>query len=126
MVGHTGRLEPAIDAVQAVDLCIARFLPVVEDLGGALIVTADHGNADEMIELDAKSKKPVLDPSGKPRTRTSHTLNPVPFYVHAPSIAGLRIDASVQKPRLANVAATVLQLLGYQAPDDYERGLLAV
>jgi 2,3-bisphosphoglycerate-independent phosphoglycerate mutase len=126
MVGHTGRLEAAIDAVQTVDLCIARFLPVVEALRGALIVTADHGNADEMIELDPKTKRPVLDSAGKPRNKTSHTLNPVPFYVHAPSIADLRIDASVQRPRLANVAATVLQLLGYRAPDDYEPGLLAL
>jgi 2,3-bisphosphoglycerate-independent phosphoglycerate mutase len=126
MVGHTGRLEAAIVAVQAVDLCLARMLPVIEALNGALIVTADHGNADEMFELDAKTKRPALDAAGKPRNKTSHTLNPVPFYVHAPSIADLRIDPSVTRPRLSNVAATVLQLLGYQRPDDFEPGLLAL
>ena len=126
MVGHTGRLEPAILAVQTVDVCLARILPVVEALKGAIIVTADHGNADEMFEVDAKTKKPALDKSGKTRSKTSHTLNPVPFYVHAPSLPDLRIDPSVAKPRLSNVAATVLQLLGYRAPDEYERGLLVV
>jgi 2,3-bisphosphoglycerate-independent phosphoglycerate mutase len=126
MVGHTGRLEAAILAVEAVDLCLARIVPVVEALGGALIVTADHGNADEMFEVDAKTKRPSLDPAGKPRSKTSHTLNPVPFYVHAPSIAGVRIDKSVTRPRLSNVAATVLQLLGYQRPDDFEPGLIAL
>ena len=126
MVGHTGRLEAAILAVQTVDLCLARILPVIEALKGAILVTADHGNADEMFEIDPKTKKPAADKSGKLRSKTSHTLNPVPFYVHAPSLADLRIDATVAKPRLSNVAATVLQLLGYRAPDDFERGLLVV
>ncbi|HMI91151.1 MAG TPA: 2,3-bisphosphoglycerate-independent phosphoglycerate mutase [Polyangiales bacterium] len=126
MVGHTGRLDAAILAVESVDLCLARIVPVIEALGGALIVTADHGNADEMFELDAKTKRPALDPAGKTRNKTSHTLNPVPFYVHAPSLANLRIDATVTRPRLSNVAATVLQLLGYQRPEDFEPGLLAL
>ena len=88
-----------------------------------LIVTADHGNADEMFELDKKSKQVKLDAHGQPKAKTSHTLNAVPFYVYAPSLPSLRIDARVQKPRLANVAASVLQLMGYKAPADYEPAL---
>jgi 2,3-bisphosphoglycerate-independent phosphoglycerate mutase len=126
MVGHTGKLEAAILAVQTVDMCLARILPVIEALNGAILVTADHGNADEMFELDAKTKRPALDSAGKLRSKTSHTLNQVPFYVHAPSLANLRIDPSVTRPRLSNVAATVLQLLGYEKPDDFEPGLLVV
>jgi 2,3-bisphosphoglycerate-independent phosphoglycerate mutase len=127
MVGHTGNLEAAVVAVEVVDLCLARILPVIAKLQGALLVTADHGNADEMFEVDAKTKQPKLDKRGNPSPKTSHTLNPVPFYVYAPSLPELRIDdKGVEKPRLANIAATVLQLLGYKAPADYERALLAL
>jgi 2,3-bisphosphoglycerate-independent phosphoglycerate mutase len=124
MVGHTGKLESTITAVQAVDLCLGRIIPVIAELGGALIATADHGNADEMFELDKKTKQPSVDPSGKRRAKTSHTLNPVPFYVYAPTQAGLRIDSQVARPRLANVAATALQLMGFEAPSGFEPGLL--
>jgi 2,3-bisphosphoglycerate-independent phosphoglycerate mutase len=78
-----------------------------------------------MFELDKKTKQPQLDERGRPRAKTSHTLNPVPFYVFAPTLPELRIDGSVQKPRLANVAATTLQLMGYEPPAAFERGLLA-
>jgi 2,3-bisphosphoglycerate-independent phosphoglycerate mutase len=124
MVGHTGKLEPAIVAVEVVDLCLGRILPVIASLQGALLVTADHGNADEMFERDAKTKAVAVDAEGRRRAKTSHTLNKVPFYVYAPSAPQLRIDSGVKQPRLANVAATVLQLLGYAAPSDYEPGLL--
>jgi 2,3-bisphosphoglycerate-independent phosphoglycerate mutase len=124
MVGHTGKLDAAVIAVEAVDLCLGRLLPVVQKLQGALIVTADHGNCDEMFELDKKGAFAV-DAQGKRKSKTSHTLNQVPFYVYAPS-AQLRIDPSVQRPSLSNVAATVLQLAGYQAPDHFDPGLLLV
>jgi 2,3-bisphosphoglycerate-independent phosphoglycerate mutase len=125
MVGHTGKLESTVIAVETVDLCLGRILPVIAELKGAMIVTADHGNADQMFELDKKTKKAQVDEAGKPRAKTSHTLNPVPFYIYAPTLPALRIDASVQKPRLANVAATTLQLMGYEPPNDFERGLVA-
>jgi 2,3-bisphosphoglycerate-independent phosphoglycerate mutase len=125
MVGHTGKLDAAVLAVESVDLCLGRILPVIARLSGALIVTADHGNADEMYELDPKSKLAKLDAQGRRAAKTSHTLNPVPFYVYAPSVPALRIDAAVAQPRLANVAASVLQLMGYRAPADYEPGILA-
>ena len=124
MVGHTGHLEAAITAVQCVDLCLGRILPVIDALGGALIATADHGNADEMFELDPKTKTFAVDARGERRKKTSHTLNQVPFYVHAKTLPELRMDKNVARPSLANVAATVLQLLGYAAPDGYAPGLL--
>jgi 2,3-bisphosphoglycerate-independent phosphoglycerate mutase len=124
MVGHTGKLGAAIMAIEAVDLCLGRLLPVIDKLRGALIVTADHGNADEMFELD-KQNKLALDKAGRRKNKTSHTLNRVPFYVYAPS-AQLRIDDTVVRPTLSNVAGTALQLMGYSAPDGFEPGLLAV
>jgi 2,3-bisphosphoglycerate-independent phosphoglycerate mutase len=122
MVGHTGHREAAVVAVETVDLCLGRLIPVIARLRGALIVTADHGNCDEMYELD-KTNNIVLDAAGRPCAKTSHTLNRVPLHVYAPT-CNLRIDHSIARPTLANIAATTLQLLGYQAPTDFEPGLL--
>jgi 2,3-bisphosphoglycerate-independent phosphoglycerate mutase len=122
MVGHTGKRDAAVMAVEAVDLCLSRILPVIERQRGAIIVTADHGNADEMFELDSK-KQYKLDARGRRAAKTSHTLNAVPFYVYAPSVE-LSIDSTIARPTLANVAATVLQLMGLCAPADFEPGLL--
>ena len=124
MVGHTGFLEPAIQAVEAVDLQLARLQREIDRLGGVLVVTADHGNADEMIE-HGKGGVLLTDRSGRPIPKTSHTLNPVPFCVH-----DIRrqdeydVDHTLVAPGLGNVAATCLNLMGYQAPGDELPGLL--
>ena len=120
MVGHTGHYEASIQAVEAVDLQLGRLLPAIRALKGALVVTADHGNADEMFELD-KQGAAKIDAEGRPRKRTSHTLNPVPLHIFAPGYE-LRLKTG-QQPGLANLAASVLQLLGYQAPEDYQASL---
>ncbi|HEB89583.1 MAG TPA: 2,3-bisphosphoglycerate-independent phosphoglycerate mutase [Deltaproteobacteria bacterium] len=123
MVGHTGHLIAAIQAVEAVDLQIARLLPVIEKAQGALIVTADHGNADCMVEIDKKTGKPVTGPDGHVRPKTSHTLNPVPFHLFAPGTE-IRLVPQSTHPGLANLAATILDLLGFIPPDDYEPSLI--
>lgn len=123
MVGHTGVFEAARMAVEAVDLCLARLIPAIHRLGGCAIVTADHGNADEMYEMDKKGG--VKLENGRPKAKTSHTLNPVPFIISDPDFAGrygLRDD--IAKPGLANVAATALDLMGYAAPEGYEPSLI--
>ena len=121
MVGHTGVRDAAVLAVEAVDLSLGRLLPVIQALGGAAIVTADHGNADEMIEFDKKTKALARDASGRLRPKTSHTLNPVPL--HIVGAAGLTL-AEVPGAGLANIAATVLHLLGFAAPEGYSPSLL--
>jgi 2,3-bisphosphoglycerate-independent phosphoglycerate mutase len=123
MVGHTGHHPAAIQAVEAVDLQLARLLPVIEALGGALIVTADHGNADCMFEIDKRTGEPVRNARGGLKAKTSHTLNPVPLHVFAPGHA-LRLDPALRHPGLANLASSVLYLLGFDAPEDYEPNLL--
>ncbi|MCB9610942.1 MAG: 2,3-bisphosphoglycerate-independent phosphoglycerate mutase [Sandaracinus sp.] len=123
MVGHTGDREAAVLAVQTVDLQLARILPVIAKAKGALIVTADHGNADQMYETDEKTGVFLKREDGSFRARTSHTLNPVPLHVWAPG-RSLSL-AKVAQPGLANVAATVLQLLGYERPEGYEPSLLS-
>jgi 2,3-bisphosphoglycerate-independent phosphoglycerate mutase len=125
MVGHTGALRSAVVAVEAVDLSLARLLPAVAALRGAVIVTADHGNADEMIERDKKSGTLQRNADGSYKAKTSHTLSPVPCFLFAPGRDDLALDASLDKPGLANVAATVLELLGFAPPEDYARSLLA-
>ncbi|KAF0227189.1 MAG: pgm4 [Erysipelotrichaceae bacterium] len=99
MVGHTGSYPATIVAVEAVDLQIARILPVIRKYDGILIITADHGNADEMYE---KSK----DPNAKPKAKTSHTLSPVPFFV-----VGADVKLKFGNFGLANIASTVTDLL---------------
>ena len=122
MVGHTGFRDAAVQAVEAVDLSIGRLLPVVAALHGALIVTADHGNADEMFEVDKKGAI-KHDKEGRPLVKTSHTLNPVPMLLYAPGY-DFKVDESVEQPGLGNVASTVLSLLGLRAPDGFMPSLL--
>ena len=114
--------EAARMGVEAVDLCLGRLLPVIQELGGIAIVTADHGNADEMYEVDKKGG--VKMENGRPKAKTSHTLNPVPCVIYDPTGGGWQLDAGTAKPGLANVAATALNLMGFNAPEDYERSLV--
>jgi 2,3-bisphosphoglycerate-independent phosphoglycerate mutase len=123
MVGHTGRREPAVQAVEAVDLQIGRLLPVIEALSGALIVTADHGNADCMYEIDKKTDQAAVAADGRIKAKTSHTLNPVPLHVFAPGVAAT-MKSGLPKAGLSNLAATVLHLMGFEAPEDYQPSLL--
>ena len=120
MVGHTGNFEAAVTAIQVLDLQLARLLPVIAKAGGIALITADHGNADEMYEIDKKGNVKV----GK--NKTSHTLNPVPFIAVAPAGVEIKFKSEFKgKPGLANIAATCLNLLGYEAPADYNESLLA-
>jgi 2,3-bisphosphoglycerate-independent phosphoglycerate mutase len=126
MVGHTGVHEAAILAVESVDLSLGRLLAAVASLGGVALVTADHGNADEMYEREKDGVLARDAATGRPMPKTSHSLNPVPFTVAdyaAPTTRILRDD--LPQAGLANVAATLLQILGYEAPEGYEPSLLA-
>ena len=126
MVGHTGDREAAVLAVQSVDLSLARLLKAVGKQRGVALITADHGNADEMYERDKKTGAIKRDAQGEPVPKTAHTLNPVPFILV--DLSGLDRQLRLRDlPRagLSNVAATALNLLGYQAPDDYDPSLLA-
>jgi 2,3-bisphosphoglycerate-independent phosphoglycerate mutase len=125
MVGHTGSFDATIVAVETVDLQLARLAKAIEEVQGILVVTADHGNADEMFQRD-KHGNVMRDKQGQPVAKTSHTLNPVPFLIYDP-MRGDRyeIDADrAQTGGIANVTATCLELLGYEAPDDLESSLL--
>lgn len=122
MVGHTGDLNAARMAMESVDLVLGRLLKGIEALDGVALVTADHGNCDEMIQ---RTKQGAFErrADGEFKALTSHTLNPVPCTLFDPrgQAPGLR---AVPAAGLANVPATILNLLGFAAPDDYLASLL--
>jgi 2,3-bisphosphoglycerate-independent phosphoglycerate mutase len=120
MVGHTGNLAASITAMEVLDQNLGRLAAAVKSANGVLVVTADHGNCDEMF-LSDKTGNFKLEEDGRRQKRTSHTLNPVPLY-----ISGAPGGWAVQGGgAISNLAATTLNLLGFSAPDDYDRSLLA-
>lgn len=127
MVGHTGDLLAVQISVESVDLCLARLIKAIDAAEGILIVTADHGNADEMFEV-GKDGKLKLDKNGKPKSKTSHTLNPVPCYVYDPSgSAKLQLSTSASDGLgISSLAATVMQCLGFVPPADYDPSIIEI
>ena len=123
MVGHTGNFFATKISMEALDLCLERILAAVDRAKGIAIITADHGNADEMYELNKKTGKPSVDENGKPKAKTSHTLNPVPcyFYDNYYSDKYEFIDGNYG---LANVAATVVTMLGMNPPEIWEKSMI--
>jgi 2,3-bisphosphoglycerate-independent phosphoglycerate mutase len=115
MVGHTGRLEASRVAVEAVDLQIGRLVRAVKDAGGVLLITADHGNCDEMWMH--KGGKVQRDAQGNPAPKTSHTLNRVPFLVYDPR--GEIGVAALEEASIAAIGGTILALCGLAPPADY-------
>ena len=124
MVGHTGNFRAATMAIEAVDLALARLLPAIDAAGGVALITADHGNADEMFELDKKTRQPAQNKDGSYKAKTAHTLNPVPLILYD-NVSGGRLGL---KPRetagLSNIAATVANLLGLHKHDKWDDSLL--
>lgn len=101
MVGHTGVFEAAVKAVEAVDECVGRVVTAIQEMGGVALITADHGNADKMVDAD-----------GEPFT--AHTTNPVPFCV-------VGYDCELREGgRLADIAPTMLQILGLEQPAEMD------
>ncbi len=127
MVGHTGSLAATRCSMEALDLQIGRLLPVIDELGGVAIITADHGNADEMFEMDKKTGLPKVDKNGKMKAKTSHTLNPVPciFYDNTPAKEHYRVKTEGHFG-LSDVAATVVNLLGYEKPAMWDESIIEV
>ena len=114
MVGHTGNLAATIAAMEVVDECTARLVEVIRELDGVLVFTADHGNADIMFTEAGGVRSP----------KTSHTLSPVPFAIFDPNYDGEYHMAPLADAGLTNVAATLFNLLGFEAPADYRRSVI--
>ena len=101
MVCHTGIFEAAVKAVEAVDTCVGKVVDAIKEMGGVALITADHGNADKMVAED-----------GSPFT--AHTTNPVPFCV-------VNYDCELREGgRLADIAPTMLQIMGLEQPEEMD------
>lgn len=123
MVGHTGSIDATEISVEALDLQLARILPVIDALEGVAIITADHGNADEMFETDKKGNVKTNEQGG-PKAKTSHTLNPVPFILYDNFYQDHYTILYEGSYGLSNVAATTVNLLGYQAPEVWDASMI--
>ena len=126
MVGHTGVVDAVKIAIEAVDEGLGRIMEAVKKAKGIMVCSADHGNSDDMCEVDKKTGELKLDDEGRFLPKTAHSLNPVPAIVYDPArVSGARL-AELQDPGIANLAATCMTLLGFQAPEDYTPSLVEV
>ena len=115
MVGHTGNLEATTKAVEKVDKCVAQLIQTIDELNGILVYTSDHGNADQMFTETANGERVPM---------TSHTLAPVPFVIYDPQNNSEYALTPPIDAGLSHIASTTLNLLGYQAPEDYQPSLI--
>ncbi|HBL56206.1 MAG TPA: 2,3-bisphosphoglycerate-independent phosphoglycerate mutase, partial [Deltaproteobacteria bacterium] len=119
MVGHTGDFQAAVHAVEAADAALGKIVRAIEAVNGLLVVTADHGNADQML---------ITNKSGTLEMSTKHSLNPVPFLIYDPLYGGeyqLKPFGEDYDNNLSHVAATNFVLLGQAIPDDLAPALFA-
>jgi 2,3-bisphosphoglycerate-independent phosphoglycerate mutase len=124
MVGHTGVYQAVVCGLEAMDLQIARLKLAIERSGGMMIVTADHGNSDDMYEHDKKSGQVQRKPDGTPRAKTSHSLNPVPCIVYDPESKAEYENALREGLGISSIAATCIELLGFNPPSEYDQPVL--
>ena len=125
MVGHTGNYEATICSMEALDLQIKRIIDVVDEVKGVAIITADHGNADEMFEYDKKKGAVKTNADGTPKAKTSHTLNPVPCVIYD-NFYSDKYTVKSGAFGLSNIAATTVNFLGYEAPSMWNESLIEI
>ncbi len=123
MVGHTGIYQAVQVSMGALDICLERLYNAVRNAGGIMLVTADHGNADDMYEHD-KSGAVKLDKNGEPRRKTSHSLNPVPCFIYDPDYKGEYSQELNTGLGISSIAGTCAELLGFKAPADYDKPVI--
>ncbi|OUS46993.1 metalloenzyme [Ostreococcus tauri] len=126
MVGHTGDMKATVAACEECDACVKELLDLVEELGGMFLVTADHGNADDMVQRDKKGNALTDKATGALLPLTSHTLAPVPVAIGGPALPeSVKFRDDLPDAGLANVTATYINLMGFQAPAEMEPSLIA-
>jgi 2,3-bisphosphoglycerate-independent phosphoglycerate mutase len=123
MVGHTGIYPAVVCAMEALDLCLGRLIKAVKEAGAVLVVSADHGNSDDMYQRN-KKKELVIKEDGTPQAKTSHSLNPVPCIVFDPEGAADYKPVLREGMGISSLAATCIELLGFNPPEDYDPSVL--
>jgi 2,3-bisphosphoglycerate-independent phosphoglycerate mutase len=126
MVGHTGNFQATQISVESVDLSLGRLMKVAAAVGATLVISADHGNADEMFQLDGQGV-PEIDPdTGATILKTSHSLNPVPVHVYDPTNSiPMRLNND-QDLGISSLAATCIKLLGFEPPIEYDPAVIEI
>ncbi len=124
MVGHTGVYQAVVCGLEGMDLQLGRLKKAVEKAGGILILTADHGNSDDMFEHDKKTGAVTIKADGEPRAKTSHSLNPVPCIIYDPESKGEYSRTLREGLGISSLAATCIEMLGFSAPEGYDRSVL--
>ncbi len=123
MVGHTGVYEAVVCSMEAMDLQLGRLRHAIEKSGGVMVITADHGNADDMYE-HAKDGSVKMKESGEPKPKTSHSLNPVPCIVFDPEYKGEYSKELNTGLGISSIPATLMNFLGFDAPSDYDKSII--
>lgn len=126
MVGHTGVYQAVVDSMEGMDIQIGRIRDAVKTAGGVLIVTADHGNADDMYEYNKKTGEVLLKRDGTPKAKTSHSLNPVPCIIYDSAEKCEYKTELRQGLGISSIAATTMNFLGFEAPSDYTTSVLVM
>jgi len=124
MVGHTGVFQAVVCGLEGMDIQLGRIKEAVDEAGGILLITADHGNSDDMYEHDKKTGAVLRGSDGKPKAKTSHSLNPVPCVIYDPDFKGEYKKQLKGGLGISSVAATCIELLGYIPPKDYDMSML--
>ncbi len=123
MVGHTGIYQAVLCSMEGMDLQLARLKKAIDKVDGVLILTADHGNSDDMYEHD-KSGAVKLKEDGSPQSKTSHSLNPVPFIIYDPTYKGEYSLELKEGLGISSIAATCFDFLGLEPPADYDESII--
>lgn len=124
MVGHTGVFNAVCCSMEGMDLQLGRLKAAIEEAGGILCLTADHGNSDDMYE-HAKDGSVKMDKNGEPKAKTSHSLNPVPGIIYDPEYKGEYDQSKLNEGLgISSWPATLIQLMGYKEPSDYDKSLI--
>jgi 2,3-bisphosphoglycerate-independent phosphoglycerate mutase len=127
MVGHTGVYQAVVCSMEAMDIQIGRIRKAADEAGAVMLITADHGNSDDMYEHDKKTGEVSRKADGTPKAKTSHSLNPVPCIVYDPDYRGEYETGKLREGLgISSVAATCVELLGFVPPEDYDASVLVM
>jgi 2,3-bisphosphoglycerate-independent phosphoglycerate mutase len=129
MVGHTGIYQAVVCSIEAMDIQLGRLAAAVEAAGAVMVITADHGNSDDMFEHDKKTGEVSRKADGSPRAKTSHSLNPVPCIIYDPECKDEYPHRAGEGDLneglgISSIAATCIRLLGYIPPADYDKAII--
>ncbi|MDR0501738.1 MAG: 2,3-bisphosphoglycerate-independent phosphoglycerate mutase [Treponema sp.] len=131
MVGHTGVYQAVICSMEAMDIQLGRLVKAVTEAGAVMIITADHGNSDDMYEHKKDTAEVLRKADGSPKSKTSHSLNPVPCIIYDPEYKGEypndpKEGSLNEGLGISSIAATCMHLLGFIPPGDYDKSILKI